>query len=220
MRINELLNKACLRANVVAWTGASTNRNLLSSCVDIVNQTLKEITNDPTITLFQTTHDYPENLGAVASTYELPDDYSYATMVIRDTQALTKTNYAELIRQRQSPFLGLSYAINDNKLELVWPAAVKLVYSRKLKNYGTQEDIDIPEFALDFVVNAVAFNIALVHNQEAVQRCMSLMNNSKSALTAHLAVDTGDITINQFETNVRFNSGWIGNPANGAGGGW
>lgn len=221
MRVSDLLTKAGVRANVQAWTGNAINMNLMSSILSIFHQTLNQINNDSAMTFYQENHNWarlsdvqnpdrfkqPQAIFQVSARYPLPLDCRRVLRAFVGTITLAKIDYGELLHVRTIPRgLTNSFAINKNHIELVVPSLCEIVYAKEFKEYVPQEEIDIPKFAEDYVISLTAFNIACVHNPEAAIRCEQQATQARYFLMDNMANEIGDVYINQFETNVRFNS--------------
>jgi hypothetical protein len=70
-----------------------------------------------------------------------------------------------------------------------------------------QDEVDLPMESLDYVINLLAYNLALSNNSPRVAMCQVLAEKSYNALLGNLRVNEGEKYQNVYAALNRFR-GW------------
>jgi hypothetical protein len=148
---------------------------------------------------------------AIADTYPLPSDCRRPLKILSGTVELRKTDFSEIERNRRVPGMMNLFAINERKIELVFPGKAILVYVKEFKEYMPQDEVDLPLESFDYVINLLAYNLALSFDRDSVNRCQLLVEKSYNALLANLRANEGEKYQSIYNSMNRFS---------GRGGAW
>jgi len=221
VKLVDILNKAQVLGGVGVFDGNAVDVNLTATCASIFHETLNDINNDPRVTLVQKDLNYQTCTEGtlfpgvealpfpIASSYPLPSDCRRVLKAMNRSAELRKTDYSEIARARNTA-AGLIniYAVNGNAIELARPAPVVIVYAKEFAEYMPQDEVDIPNIALSYLINLTAYNIALTFNSNAAERCRIMADKSLDSLLACLRVNAGDKYINPMLAMSRFEDSW------------
>lgn len=148
---------------------------------------------------------------SIAKTYPLPSDCRRPLKVLSGSVELRKTDFSEIEKSRRVPGMMNLFAVNDRKIELVFPGKIILVYVKEFKEFMPQDKVDLPLESLDYVINLLAYNLALSFDRGSVNRCQLLAEKSYNALLANLRVNEGEKYQSIYNSMNRFS---------GRGGSW
>jgi hypothetical protein len=117
---------------------------------------------------------------------------------------LRKTDFSEIVKCRRVPSRLNMFAVNNKRAELVFPGHLCITYAKQFKQFMPGDEVDLPAEADSYVINVLAYNLALAFNREAVERCRTLAEKSYNALTANIVVNSGEQYQNIYTTMNRF----------------
>jgi len=147
----------------------------------------------------------------ISRSYPLPNDCRRVIKAFSATVELRKTDFSEVVKARLVPSYFNMFAINDKKIELILPGRLTITYAKEFKEFMPQDEVDLPIESLDYVINLLAYNLALAFQRDSVERCKVLAEKSYNALAGTLTVNMGDMYQNVYQTFNRFS---------GRGGAW
>jgi hypothetical protein len=170
----------------------------------------------PPIDAPEPSQDVPETLFpgvtvlpfAITNEYPLPKDCRRVLKVVSRNVELRKTDFSEIIKGRSAIGFMNMFSVNNNAIQLVRQAPAILIYAKEFPEYMPQDEVEIPGFALSYLVNLTAYNIALHFNQSAAERCLLMAEKSHKSLLANLAVNAGTKYVNSFTALNRFDDGF------------
>lgn len=224
MKVKEVISRAAALAGVSGFEGNAIDQNVMSSCWKIFQQTMNKISNDPSIPLFEAVLSYqsanidtslfPEGTALpfpISNSYPLPINCQNVVQCTMLATEIRKATFAEVIRNRHVSQFNNLYALNANRIELIWPASITIVYNSKIPSWLPSDEMNIPGFAYDYIINQLARDIALSWNQESVQRCNILASESYAALCDTMRAQEGPIYINPYLMLNRLMGRWVSN---------
>jgi len=144
---------------------------------------------------------------AIGKTYPLPSNCRRVLKVISGPVELRKTDYSEIIKSQKSSGMTNLYAVNNKKIELVFPGKIKLVYVKEFKEFMPQDEVDLPLESIDYVINLLSYNLALSFNSSRVGMCQTLAEKSYNALLGNLRVNEGEKFQSIYNSLNRFMGG-------------
>lgn len=148
---------------------------------------------------------------SISNEYPLPNDCRRVVKALDRNIELRKTNYAEIIRGRNSIHGLLNmYAVNDGKVSLIRPAPITIIYAKEFPDYMPQDEVDLPKEALSYVINVTAYNYALTWNGNGAERCRLMAQKSYVSLVDNLSVNEGDRYVNMYLSLNRHSRRWVG----------
>jgi len=142
--------------------------------------------------------------------YPLPNDCRRVTKAVANVIELRKTDFAEVIRGREVPSYMNMYAVNNNKIELVRPGKLKIVYAKEFPDFMPQDEVTLSKQSLSYVINLTAYNLALTFNRGMADKCQIMAEKSYNSLVSNLTVNAGEMYQNQFLAHARFDDTAVG----------
>jgi hypothetical protein len=147
----------------------------------------------------------------ISKSYPIPNDCRRVIKAFSGNVELRKTDFSEIIKARQVPSYLNMFAINNKKIELIYPGKLVITYAKEFKQFMPQDQVDLPIESIDYVINLLAYNLALTFQRDSVERCKILAEKSYNALAGTLTVNMGDLYQNIYTAMNRFS---------GRGGAW
>lgn len=147
----------------------------------------------------------------VSMRYLVPSDCRRVISAFSGNAELRKTAFSELVKSRLAQGRLNIFAVNDRKIELAFPCRLLIVYAKQFKDFTLEDECDLPLESIAYVVNLLAFNLALAYDRDSVDRCKMLAEKSYNALAGTLAVNAGNMYQSVYAAMNRFS---------GRGGSW
>jgi DNA-binding XRE family transcriptional regulator len=217
MKTTDFLNQATMIAGISPISGNAVDQNMAAQAIAVFHQTLNQINNDAIITLWQEKLSYQDpNLDPslfpdgtqlpfpAANSYPLPNDCRRVQRAFARNIEIRKTDYGEVEKIKRVPGMVNLYAINKGRIWLVTANPVEIIYAKQFPEYMPQDELTLPDEALDYCINQTALNIALAMNPDGVKRCQALAATSYNTLKANLSVNKGLQYQNSYQTFNRF----------------
>jgi hypothetical protein len=148
---------------------------------------------------------------AISRSYPLPNDCRRVIKAMSASTELRKTDYSEVIRARVVPSYLNMFSVNNRKIELITPGKLYITYAKEFPEFMPQDEVTLPQESLDYVINLLAYNLALAFQRDSVDRCRILAEKSYNSLAGNLTVNHGAVYQNVYTAMNRFS---------GRGGAW
>jgi len=140
----------------------------------------------------------------VSISYPLPSDCRRVLKAFSGPLELRKSDYSELIKNRQVPKFLNMFAINNRSVHLIYPRLLSITYAKEFPEFMPQDEVALPQESLDYVINLLSYNLALAFNQESAERCRILADKSYNALVTNLTINHGEMYQNPNIVYARF----------------
>jgi len=140
----------------------------------------------------------------ISISYPIPSDCRRVIKAFSGPVELRKTDFSEIVKARQVPSYVNLFAINNKKIELIYPGKLIITYAKQFKEFMPQDEVDLPIEAIDYVINLLSYNLALAFQRDSVDRCKTLAEKSYNALAGTLTVNMGDMYQNIYTVMNRF----------------
>ncbi|MDR2555365.1 MAG: hypothetical protein LBC64_08060 [Fibromonadaceae bacterium] len=146
-------------------------------------------------------HDTP---FAISRQYPLPADCRRVAKAFSGSSELRKTDFSEIVRHRAIPSMTNMFAVNNKSIELVSNGRLSIVYAKQFKDFAPGDECDLPPESISYVINLLAFNLALAYQRDSADRCRMLAEKSYNALISTLNVNMGNMYQNIYTALNRF----------------
>jgi hypothetical protein len=222
MKVTEVISNAQLVAGLQDFASAAIELNELSQTLRTFHNVLNTINNDSSINLWyercnyqdiadaNDTTKFPDRDGLVepfnvSRSYPLPSDCRRVVRAIVDRATeLRKVSYDEIVAGWRLPSVLLSiYAINKDEIHIMLPRTLEIVYAKKFPMYMPQDELTIPDEALEYLINQLAYNLALAYMPENAERCRLLATQSYNLLKKNVSTNQGLLYQSSYRTMNR-----------------
>lgn len=188
MKAKDIIAQAQTLSGVGSFGGVAVDVDGAATANAVFKQTMNQINNDSKLNLVQSRWNFP--LPA-SNSYSLPDNCRRVLKCIAGNADLRKTDFAEIERSRATSAFVNMYAVNNRRLELVIPSTALIIYVKEYGDYQMDDEVDMPQESLDYVINLLAYNLALSFRTAFMDSCQVMAEKSYNALLSNLRTNEG-----------------------------